>query len=60
MKLMELLVSNISELELAQLRLLKLIFETKNLTRAGERAGLTQSAVSHALKKCAIVSTMRW
>ena len=46
-----LLMSNISDLELNQLRLLKLIFETKNLTRAGERAGLTQSAVSHALKK---------
>lgn len=44
-------MSNISELELNQLRLLQLIFETKNLTRAGERAGLTQSAVSHALKK---------
>ncbi|MEM9103814.1 MAG: LysR family transcriptional regulator [Pseudomonadota bacterium] len=38
-------------IELSQLRLLQLIFETKNLTRAGERAGLTQSAVSHALKK---------
>ncbi|MCG7535982.1 LysR family transcriptional regulator [Pseudoalteromonas sp. OOF1S-7] len=44
-------VSNISDIELNQLRLLQLIFETKNLTRAGERAGLTQSAVSHTLKK---------
>lgn len=44
-------MSNISSLELSQLRLLAIIFETKNLTRAGERAGLTQSAVSHALKK---------
>lgn len=44
-------MSNISDVELNQLRLLQLIFETKNLTRAGERAGLTQSAVSHTLKK---------
>lgn len=44
-------MSNISDIELTQLRLLQLIFETKNLTRAGERAGLTQSAVSHTLKK---------
>ncbi|KZN35098.1 LysR family transcriptional regulator [Pseudoalteromonas luteoviolacea] len=44
-------MSNISDVELNQLRLLQIIFETKNLTRAGERAGLTQSAVSHALKK---------
>jgi len=44
-------MANISDLELNQLRLLQIIFETKNLTRAGERAGLTQSAVSHALKK---------
>lgn len=44
-------MSNISDIELNQLRLLQLIFETKNLTRAGERAGLTQSAVSHTLKK---------
>lgn len=42
---------NISDIELSQLRLLQVIFETKNLTRAGERAGLTQSAVSHILKK---------
>lgn len=41
----------ISDIDLNQLRLLQLIFETKNLTRAGERAGLTQSAVSHTLKK---------
>lgn len=44
-------MSNISDVELNQLRLLQIIFETKNLTRAGERAGLTQSAVSHTLKK---------
>lgn len=44
-------MTNISHIDLNQLRLLQLIFETKNLTRAGERAGLTQSAVSHALKK---------
>lgn len=44
-------MSNISDIELNQLRLLQIIFETKNLTRAGERAGLTQSAVSHTLKK---------
>lgn len=41
----------ISDVELSQLRLLQIIFETKNLTQAGERAGLTQSAVSHTLKK---------
>ncbi|MBQ4837447.1 LysR family transcriptional regulator [Pseudoalteromonas luteoviolacea] len=44
-------MANISDIELNQLRLLQIIFETKNLTRAGERAGLTQSAVSHTLKK---------
>ncbi|KZN28784.1 hypothetical protein N480_08445 [Pseudoalteromonas luteoviolacea S2607] len=44
-------MGNISDIELNQLRLLQIIFETKNLTRAGERAGLTQSAVSHVLKK---------
>ena len=44
-------MSTISDIELSQLRLLQLIFETRNLTRAGERAGLTQSAVSHVLKK---------
>ncbi|WP_444921777.1 LysR family transcriptional regulator [Microbulbifer sp. CnH-101-G] len=44
-------MSNISDIELNQLRLLQIIFETRNLTRAGERAGLTQSAVSHTLKK---------
>ncbi|WP_370280687.1 LysR substrate-binding domain-containing protein [Pontibacterium sp.] len=44
-------MANISDIELSQLRLLQIIFETKNLTRAGERAGLTQSAVSHILKK---------
>jgi DNA-binding transcriptional LysR family regulator len=44
-------MSNISDIELSQLRLLQIIFETKNLTQAGERAGLTQSAVSHTLKK---------
>lgn len=42
---------NLSDVELSQLRLLQIIFETKNLTRAGERAGLTQSAVSQVLKK---------
>ncbi|KAB0285313.1 LysR family transcriptional regulator [Vibrio fortis] len=44
-------MANISGIELKQLRLLQIIFETKNLTQAGERAGLTQSAVSHILKK---------
>ena len=44
-------MSNISDIELSQLRLLQIIFETRNLTRAGEQAGLTQSAVSHTLKK---------
>lgn len=44
-------MANISEIELSQLRLLRLIFETKNLTQAGAQAGLTQSAVSHTLKK---------
>ncbi|PMK03593.1 LysR family transcriptional regulator [Vibrio sp. 10N.261.55.A7] len=44
-------MANISDIELKQLRLLQIIFETKNLTQAGERAGLTQSAVSHILKK---------
>ncbi|WP_444909944.1 LysR family transcriptional regulator [Microbulbifer sp. TRSA005] len=44
-------MGNISDIELNQLRLLQIIFETRNLTRTGERAGLTQSAVSHTLKK---------
>ena len=44
-------MANISDIELSQLRLLQIIFQTKNLTQAGERAGLTQSAVSHTLKK---------
>lgn len=44
-------MSNIADVELSQLKLLQLIFETRNLTRAGEHAGLTQSAVSHTLKK---------
>lgn len=44
-------MTTISDIELSQLRLLQIIFETKNLTQAGERAGLTQSAVSHTLKK---------
>lgn len=44
-------MSALSNIELNQLRLLQIVLETRNLTRAGERAGLTQSAVSHTLKK---------
>ena len=44
-------MSKIHSLDLNLLRLLHAIFESRNLTRTGERLGLTQSAVSHALKK---------
>jgi DNA-binding transcriptional LysR family regulator len=37
-------------MELAQLRTLRAVAETLNFTRAAERLGLTQSAVSHQIK----------
>src|SRR5919106_256153 len=37
-------------MELAQLRTLRTVAETLNFTRAAERLGLTQSAVSHQIK----------
>jgi LysR family cyn operon transcriptional activator len=37
-------------MELAQLRTLRTVTETLSFTRAGERLGLTQSAVSHQMK----------
>lgn len=44
-------MNRIHNVDLNLLKLLDSIFETLNLTRVGETTGLTQSAVSHALKK---------
>ena len=46
-----LIMNSINDIDLNLLKLLDVIFETRNLTRTGERLGLTQSAVSHSLKK---------
>ena len=37
-------------MELSQLRTFRVVAETLNFTRAAERLGLTQSAVSHQIK----------
>src|SRR3546814_8209277 len=41
--------SDLSEIDLNLLRVFDTLFELGNVTKAGARLGLTQSAVSHAL-----------
>ena len=43
-------------MELSQLRTFRVVAETLNFTRAAERLGLTQSAVSHGLERLRAVA----
>jgi len=44
-------MSNIHDLDLNQLSILALLCETNSVTQTAERAGVTQSAISHSLNK---------
>ncbi len=44
-------MTNINQLDLNLVRVFVALMETRNTTRAGEKLGLSQSAVSHALHK---------
>ncbi|MDQ0465889.1 DNA-binding transcriptional LysR family regulator [Caulobacter ginsengisoli] len=44
-------VAHITSLDLNLLRVLDVLLEERNVTRAGQRLGLSQSAVSHALNR---------